>query len=391
MTRPRLLFHVQHFLGMGHLVRAYALAAALADDFLVTIVSGGRIPPGITPPTNTALMHLPALGFDAERALVSHEPGRSVEWVLQERQRRLVAIHEALEPEVLLIELFPLGRKKLAGELTALLDAAHSSASPPLIATSVRDLLVTGRHDQQRHDDRAAATLERYFDLVLVHGDRRFVSLHDSFRPGQPVSIPIIYTGFVGPDPTNEPAPPEIEPGSVVVSAGGGWVGGALMSAALDAAPLVADRLGLPTTLITGPLADAGETQRLEARAADLPMVRLVRSVPGLLPTLREAAASVSQAGYNTAVDLVHARVPAVLVPYGDERENEQPRRAAILADHGLAQAIDPADLTGATLADALATAIDQQLPIAPWRVDGAARATTLLRTALLEHRRLAG
>jgi predicted glycosyltransferase len=40
--RPRVLFYVQHLLGIGHLARASRIANALADDdFEVTVVTGG--------------------------------------------------------------------------------------------------------------------------------------------------------------------------------------------------------------------------------------------------------------------------------------------------------------------------------------------------------------
>lgn len=389
--RPTVLFHVQHFLGMGHLVRAFALADALTTQFRVVVVSGGRFPPGIDPPSGIELECLPALSFDAERNLTTEQPGYTVDRVLAERTKRLLEIYDETRPAIVLIELFPFGRKKLAGELVALLERARNSASPPFIATSVRDLLVTGRHDQQRHDDRAADLADRYLDLVLVHSDRRFARLAHSFRPTLPLTVPAIYTGFVGGRPSSDSAPREIQPGTVVVSAGGGWVGGALMAAALDAAPIMATRHGVTTTLITGPLAGDDERRSLDLRASALPMVQVVRSVPGLLSTLRAAAASISQAGYNTAVDLLRAKVPAVLVPFGDERENEQPRRAAALARHGLARVVDPDQVTGRVLADEVDSVIGRPLPSVPWSIDGAARTATVLHEALGAERRRSG
>ena len=48
--RPRILFYVQHLLGIGHLMRAGTLARALeAAGFDVLIVSGGTHVPGFDP------------------------------------------------------------------------------------------------------------------------------------------------------------------------------------------------------------------------------------------------------------------------------------------------------------------------------------------------------
>ncbi len=384
--KPTALFHVQHFLGMGHLVRAFALAEALAVEFSVIVVTGGRFPAGIEQPRGVEVLALPSLGFDTDRQLVGIEPGTSVEELLIERERRLVEIHDETNPDVVLIELFPFGRKKLAGELLALLHRCRSRPFPPLTVTSVRDLLVTGRRDQQRHDDRAAAVADQLIDLVLVHGDRRFVTLEDSFRPTRSLSTPVEYTGFVS--RRNPSTPPSIT-GScgVIVSAGGGWVGGALMRAALDAAPLVAERHGLGTTLITGPLADESEAARLRSLAADLPMVSLIGSVPALQPMLAQSVVSVSQAGYNTVNDILQSAVPSVLVPYGDDRENEQPRRAARLAEHGLAVVLDSNHASGERLAEAISAAIAQPSTRPCWSMDGAERSASIIRARLATHR----
>ena len=49
--RQTLLFHCQHALGLGHLVRSLTLASALAEQFEVVLLNGGRFPDGTTVPT----------------------------------------------------------------------------------------------------------------------------------------------------------------------------------------------------------------------------------------------------------------------------------------------------------------------------------------------------
>jgi len=51
---------------------------------------------------------------------------------------------------------------------------------------------------------------------------------------------------------------------------------------------------------------------------------------------LRTARASISQCGYNTALDIVRTRVPALVVPYATPEEDEQTRRAERLQQLGL-------------------------------------------------------
>ena len=60
--RPSLLFYCQHSVGLGHLMRSYALCAELAHRFRVVLVCGGPLPDGIAPPRGVEVVALPALG-----------------------------------------------------------------------------------------------------------------------------------------------------------------------------------------------------------------------------------------------------------------------------------------------------------------------------------------
>ncbi len=97
---------------------------------------------------------------------------------------------------------------------------------------------------------------------------------------------------------------------------------------------------------------------------------------------------SVSQCGYNTALEVVRSGVPALFVPFAAPGEDEQTRRAMRLAALGLARVLDPAALDPPALAEAL-RATRTFRPTAP-RLDlsGAEASTELLERAL--HGRIA-
>jgi len=177
---PRLLFYCQHSLGMGHLVRSFAIAGGLANHFDVVFLNGGPLPEGQQPPEKIEIVNLPPLGFDSEMQLLSRDHSHTVE---QAQQIRMEIMRKALElarPDVLLIELFPFGRKKFAGELIALLEDARALSTPPVVVCSLRDILV---ERNQHHDELACHRANRYFDAVLVHSDARFARLEESFHP----------------------------------------------------------------------------------------------------------------------------------------------------------------------------------------------------------------
>ncbi|MGE3176389.1 MAG: glycosyltransferase, partial [Vicinamibacterales bacterium] len=212
---------------------------------------------------------------------------------------------------------------------------------------SLRDLLVTGRITQQRFDDRAQELCDRYFDLVLVHADPALAALDESFRPATPLRTPVEYTGFIRRSAGDAPRGPR---SGVVVSAGGGLVGEPVYRLAVDAHRRSWTAHGLHTTIVAGPFAPRPVLDWLNAEASAGAGLTVVSHVPDLRPLLGAAAASVSQCGYNTALDLIAAQVPAIVLPYGDERENEQRRRAERLEARGVLRCA-PFGLT----ADALA------------------------------------
>lgn len=357
MTRPRLLFHCQHSLGLGHLVRSLALASGLAEHFDLVLLNGGRLPAGTTVPPGVRLVNLPPLGHDAHFDLVSHDPGVPVEEAKERRRSIVLATYEAVAPRVVLVELYPFGRRKFEFELLPLLDAVAATPDRPLVVSSVRDILVGRSSGQARHDERACRRANASFDAVLVHADPAFARLEESFRPATPLAVPVHYTGFVAPPAPS--APPDRRPGErpgdrlrrVLVSAGGGMVGEPLFLAAADAAGEVAARTGLRTTIVAGPFLPAGALAALEARAAGSTVLDVVPRVGDLCGEIRRSAVSVSQCGYNTTMDLLRAGTPAVVVPFADGGEDEQRRRAERLAAMGALRAVPPEELDGPRLA----------------------------------------
>ena len=78
-SKPALLFYCQHSIGMGHLTRSFALAAALAQDFRIVFLNGGPFPPGLCVPTGVEIIDLPPLGMVDGHNLVSRDARFDVE------------------------------------------------------------------------------------------------------------------------------------------------------------------------------------------------------------------------------------------------------------------------------------------------------------------------
>lgn len=377
-VRPTVLFYCQHSLGLGHLVRSFALANGLCERFRVVVLNGGPMPRGFAPPAGVEVVSLAPLGMDTEGRLVSRDRRRTVERALAVRHRQITNVLDAVTPHAIVIELFPFGRKKFADEILALLAAARTEGRRPVVVSSLRDILVGQRRDQARHDERAAAQANEHFDAVVVHTDPQFARLDESFRPATPLTIPVYYTGFVlpataAPRPTAVPARPR-----VVVSAGGGLYGAPLMNAAIDAHDELAPD-GIDIDLVAGPFLPVDAWRGLGARVRGRRGLRLRRSVPDLCQEMVGASASISQCGYNTALDVVQSGVPALVVPFAEGREDEQTRRAERLVELGALRVLPERRLTGARLAREIRALLSFEPARVDLQVDGARETCRIL------------
>jgi predicted glycosyltransferase len=370
VTRDRLLFYCQHSLGLGHLARSLRLAEGLTERFDVRLLNGGRFPAGTTVPAGVSVLNLPPLGHDADSQLVSHDPAYQVEQACARRTELLLAALDEDRPAVLLIEMYPFGRRKFEFELVPLLDAvAALGADRPRVVCSLRDILVQRATGQRKHDERAVTRLNASFDAIVMHADPAFATLEESFQPATPLRVPVHYTGFVAP-PAPEPVTHRLD--RLVVSSGGGMVGEPLVRAAVEVHRDLFIRTGLRTTVVAGPF--------LPEPATHSPVLEVVRRVDDLAGEIARSALSLSQGGYNTTMDLLRAGTPAVVVPFADGGENEQTVRTSRLAELGVLRMVPAAALGDRQRLLAALVAAAAARP-APVRLDlsGAERTASIL------------
>jgi predicted glycosyltransferase len=349
----RVLFYVQHLLGVGHLRRSEIIADAMAAAGLdVTVTLGGK-PVREVPFRGVRIAQLPPAQIAGEDfSALRDAHGKPVDEAWRAARRdALLGLFGEIAPDVLLIELYPFGRRQFAFELRPLLGTARTRTPRPRIVCSVRDILVASKKPGRA--EAIVETIRTAFDAVLVHGDPALIPFEATFPLATRIADLIRYTGYVAP-----PAPHDISTegaGEILVSAGGGAVGTALLDTALAARPLTALR-DRTWRLIAGPNFPAADFDRLSAQADATIIVERFRE--DFVPRLATAALSISQAGYNTTMDILRTGVRAVVVPYETPSETEQRLRSDILAANGLLTIVPANALTPHRLASAIAEAL---------------------------------
>ena len=385
MSARRAFVYVQHLLGIGHLKRAVTLARAMAAAGLdVTLASGGPPVPDLALDCKRRGVHFeqlpPASAADLTFKALVDDKGRHIdaEWK-RIRSGALLAAWRAADPHVLVLELFPFGRRQMRFELLPLLDAAAGAARRPAIACSVRDVL--GSQQSPQRQEETLALVERYFDRVLVHGDPGVIAFERTFSGVGRIAGRIEYTGYVV--DAAQPVDGNAGKGEVIVSAGGGAVGMGLLEAAIRAKPLTALR-GRIWRVLAGTNIPDKEFQKLARLAAGEVGIALERSRADFTTLLSNCVLSISQAGYNTLMETIRAGARAVVVPFAGGQETEQTLRARCFAERGLLELVDESALAPTTLAAAI-DRVARKPPPSPAAInfDGAQRsAASIARMA---------
>jgi predicted glycosyltransferase len=378
------MIHVQHLLGIGHLMRARLIAEALADGgFDTHLVSGGRTIGGRLPRGVRTVQLPPIHVSDGTLKPLRDEEGRPIDDAYRRKRRDLLLdTYEAVAPDVVLFETFPFGRRALHFELMPLLERIESARPRPRVVASVRDILQ--RRDNVEREREMLASAQRWFDAVLVHGDRRFTRLEETFALAPELTMPVHYTGFVVAR-SESPSLASVSVSGrseVVVSAGGGTVGIGLFAAALAAQKR--SRYGhLRWRVLVGPNVPNDDFQRLLGAAGPGAIVERARE--DFASLLGQALISVSQAGYNTVLDVVRSGARPVVVPFTEDGETEQRMRANRLRDLELAVVVDDGTVSPAALAGAIDAAGSRE-KWGRWDFDcdGAARSAALI-AAMIE------
>jgi len=348
---------VQHLLGIGHLMRARRIAEALSEaGFDVHLVSGG-MPPGGRAPVNVKVLQLPPIyAADATLKPLRDALGRPIDDAYkQERRDLLLAAFESVAPSVVIFETYPFGRRALRFEILPLLERIDAIRPRPLVVASVRDILQVRSKAEREHEMLEAAN--RWFDAILVHGDARFARLEETFALTAALTARVLYTGFVTSRGETH-STPENERREVIVSAGGGAVGMELLTTALAARRL--SRFGhLAWRVLVGSSAADADFRRLqqEADGGAGGSVIVERAREDFAALLRQSFISVSQAGYNTTLDVCTSGTRGVFVPFASNGETEQLTRARRLRQLDLGVVVEDIDLSPAKLAAAIDTA----------------------------------
>ncbi|QZZ19692.1 glycosyl transferase [Leptothermofonsia sichuanensis E412] len=375
----RLVFYCQHILGMGHLVRSMEIVRGLVNDFQVCFINGGEVIEGFAVPLEVEVINLPAIKTDSEfQTLQPVDASLTLAEVQEIRKMQLLQVCKRIQPDVLMIELFPFGRGKFSFELIPLIEQVRSLKACAKIVCSLRDIVVTKR-DQAKYEQKVCKLMNQYFDLLLVHGDPQFQPLEETFSRVRDLRCPVHYTGYVVQPQPETDTPPICDRPLILVSVGGGRFGHELLECVVQTAPILANQLPHLVQVFTGPFMPEAKFAELQAMAQGNSNLRIDRFTPNLLAYMQQADLSISMSGYNTTMNVLTTGVRAMILPFTGNDDQEQTIRAAKLEQLGVVDRISPEDLNPDRFAQKIITCLQKQPASIRFDFNGVANTARLI------------
>ena len=381
MTKNALMYCCSSEKHSGHLVRAAELAARLAETFEVTILHDDEVlPDHVRIPESVRTVRLAPLDIDPDSNIFEFGKSLGLRDSIVARRDQILDEFEALKPRVVIIDNFPFTQHRLRGEVLPLVERARNGIyGEALVVCTTDGIMVDDSIRSEDRADQAADLLDKYFDLVVVQSDPIFARLEEFFQPADTPQTPVYHTGFIAPAVALERPPVEKRQDMILISASDGRHGGRLYRAALEAHEVLWPRLGLFMKIVAGSQLPDDEWRQLVEQTRGQDGIELVRSVPDIRIEMAKASWSVSQCGYNTAINAICAQTPSLFIPCKERERREQFVRAQRLVYWGAGRLLTPYHLNGASLANEINQLLQSQPRKFRFDLHGAENAANLI------------
>jgi predicted glycosyltransferase len=353
----KVMFYCQHILGMGHLIRSVEIVRGLIPDFQICFVNGGQVIKEFEFPREIEVINIPAVKTDSEfTQLTPVDDSLTMSELETIRTKMLLDVCDRFQPDILIIELFPFGRRRFSFELIPLMEKAKAMGTK--IVSSVRDIVVT-KQDQQRHEEKVCRLINKYFDMLLIHGDPNFVKLNLSFSRIDDLNCPVHYTGYVV-QPVPKPQKIDNKP-LILVSVGGGRFGHDLLECVAHTAPILKTKIPHHLQVFTGPFCPDNVLQKLQAITKEQDNITVNCYTSNLLNYMQQADLSIGMSGYNTTMNILSTGVKAMMMAFQGNNDKEQETRLKKLDNLGRVKMIQPEDLQPEKFAEQIISYLQQE------------------------------
>jgi predicted glycosyltransferase len=371
---PTILFATNELRGLGHLRIALRIAAHVQTDLrdaAFLLLTSATVTHAFPLPRGLEVVRIPGMTVDDN--ILRYHPTRLPLPFAQIRRLREAIIRttaQVCRPDLFLVDFRPGG---VAGELLPTLRLLKRKGETALVLL-LRDILDDPAIVRARWAVDRSVDACKYYDEIWVYGCQR---LYDPIREYQwpdDMARKVRFCGYLEVEPAERPRDAVrrsfglAHERFIVVTVGSGAVGFPVLDAYLRALAHVPDVINLFTLIVGGPALSAEQQLLIRRKSEEISShhprrrVEFVDFLPGLVDCMAAADLVVSQAGYNTLMEILRLGVRAIVIPYGALYQ-EQIIRASLVAKLGLVHAVDPEELSPARLARTIMAALEGEPP----------------------------
>ncbi len=358
-TSLRVLLYSHDSWGLGHLKRSLAIAGAITARFAdtdVLIVTGSPCATQFGLPNRCDIVKLPAVSKDVRGQYIPRTLSGCVSRTIDLRSCLILESYRSFDPHLIIVDHQLTG---LLGEALAMLREARSAGKT--LIYGMRDVLDSAEYvaaSWDTHEHRWA--LAHAYDRICIYGTPDVFDPRKQYKILEPFRHKIDFTGYIV-APLNmswrQPVPSLRK--KVLVTMGGGEDGQQWVDTYIRV--LKERPADWATHIVTGPLMDPAMVRHYKHTIRRLGLAdrtRISRFCAYVPRLLQESDAVVSMAGYNSCVEIMQSRVPAILTPRLQYRK-EQLIRARRLEEMGLVSCVTDTDPE--QLRDAIEQALQRQ------------------------------
>jgi predicted glycosyltransferase len=360
----RIAIYSQDGFGLGHMQRTASIAweiYRLRPEASILTFSDSQLGQFFPISPHHDYIKLPSIAKDSPGNWKATHLRMSFPEILQLRQELVRNVLLNYAPDIFLVDHMPHGAM---GELLPALDALKGSGIPVHNVLGLRDILDSPEVTINRWQvEGAYEVIERYYARILVFGMQDVYDVAANYQFPEWAVKKLFYCGYVS-NLDHERnaysirarylAEKAVDTRLIVVMAGGGADAYSMMSTLIEALPKVLEEQPCNVAVITGPFMPVELIADLERRAEHLP-IQMLEAVHDSLSYISAADLVIAMAGYNTSVEILRMKTPAILIPRAGPSA-EQRTRAGLFAAKRWVDMIDPDELTPESLAQCIST-----------------------------------
>jgi predicted glycosyltransferase len=360
----RIAIYSQDGFGLGHMQRTASIAweiYRLRPEASILTFSDSQLGQFFPISPYHDYVKLPSIAKDSPGNWKATHLRMSFPEILELRKELIRNVLLNYAPDVFLVDHMPHGAM---GELLPALEAVAQAGIPTQNVLGLRDILDSPDVTINRWQvEGAYEVIERFYSRILVFGMQDVYDVAEKYQLPENVTKKVFYCGYVSNLEHERNAysirarylagtPSDTR--LIVVMAGGGADAYSMMSTLIEALPIVLEDQFCSVAVITGPFMPVELIADLERRAGPLP-IQMLESVTDSNSYISAADLVIAMAGYNTSVEILRMKTPAILVPRAGPSA-EQRTRAALFSDRRWVDMIDPDDLTPDILAQCISS-----------------------------------